>query len=82
MKHPLHVQTVLEYFGVKAGFNGFALSRFFNIISGVCLAKPTPIDLTDPTVIGEDIFKDLLPIETLEASSVYRCHVLKFRLYI
>ncbi|KAL5110881.1 Protein Malvolio [Taenia crassiceps] len=40
-------------------------------IEGTCLAKPTAFDHTDPAVIGEDIFKDLLPIETLEASSVY-----------
>ncbi|KAH9283422.1 Tyrosine-protein phosphatase non-receptor type 23 [Echinococcus granulosus] len=40
-------------------------------IEGACLAKPSAFDHTDPAVIGEDIFKDLLPIETLEASSVY-----------
>ncbi|VDM17271.1 unnamed protein product [Hydatigera taeniaeformis] len=40
-------------------------------IEGSCLAKPTPFNHTDPDVIGEDIFKDLLPIETLEASSIY-----------
>uniref|UniRef100_A0A0R3TXX1 Tyrosine-protein phosphatase domain-containing protein n=1 Tax=Rodentolepis nana TaxID=102285 RepID=A0A0R3TXX1_RODNA len=35
------------------------------------LAKPTAFDYTDPEVIGEDIFKDLLPLKTLKASSVY-----------
>ncbi|VUZ57207.1 unnamed protein product [Hymenolepis diminuta] len=40
-------------------------------IEGACLAKPTPFDYTDREVIGEDIFKDLLPLKTLKASSVY-----------
>ncbi|VDM00537.1 unnamed protein product, partial [Schistocephalus solidus] len=40
-------------------------------VKGANVAKPTPFDHTDPEVIGQDIFKDLLPIETLEASSMY-----------
>ncbi|KAM7537708.1 hypothetical protein Aperf_G00000077665 [Anoplocephala perfoliata] len=40
-------------------------------IEGACLAKPTPFDHADPAVIGEDIFKDLLPLKTLKAASVY-----------
>ncbi|VDN08895.1 unnamed protein product [Dibothriocephalus latus] len=40
-------------------------------VKGANVVKPTPFNHTDPEVIGQDIFKDLLPLETLQASSMY-----------
>lgn len=40
---------------------------------GAPLVKALPVNPTDPTVTGPDLFAKLVPMAAHEASSLYRC---------